>query len=136
MGVNEYIVRPINPNELLARVRIQVKRNRYIEHLRVRCSMKHHQIRRNTRGIDLNGRLGGEEFVVVMPDSDPSPRPITWASAWMAAAPFELGRRTGTSSYGRSNPPMTTPELVLKRADQVLCGSGALLRDGRQPGRC
>ena len=43
MGVNEYIVRPINPNELLARARRQVKRNRYIEHLRVCCSMKHHQ---------------------------------------------------------------------------------------------
>jgi PleD family two-component response regulator len=43
MGVNEYIVRPINPNELLARVRTQVKRSRYIEHLRVRGSMKHHQ---------------------------------------------------------------------------------------------
>jgi len=32
-GVNEYS--PINPNELLARVRTQVKRKRYIDHLRV-----------------------------------------------------------------------------------------------------
>jgi two-component system cell cycle response regulator len=28
------------------------------------------RIRRNTRGIDLACRLGGEEFVVVMPDCD------------------------------------------------------------------
>ena len=36
MGVNDYVVRPIDPNELLARVRTQLKRKRYIDHLRVR----------------------------------------------------------------------------------------------------
>jgi two-component system, cell cycle response regulator len=36
MGVNDFVVRPIDPNELLARVRTQVKRKRYIDHLRVR----------------------------------------------------------------------------------------------------
>jgi two-component system cell cycle response regulator len=135
MGVNDYVVRPIDPNELLARVRTQVKRKRYIDHLRVRLEesvemaildpltglhnrryMTSHlatlfeeasqrgkplsvqpididhfkagndshghdtghavlrefasRIRRNTRGIDLACRLGGEEFVVVMPDCD------------------------------------------------------------------
>ena len=36
MGVNDYIVRPIDEDELLARVRTQVKRKRYIDHLRDR----------------------------------------------------------------------------------------------------
>jgi two-component system, cell cycle response regulator len=90
-------------------------------------------MRRNTRGIDLTCRLGGEEFVVVMPDSD-LPRPITWASACaqcIAAAPFEVRGRTGTlqvmASVGVAaiEPPAT---LVLKRADQALyCAK----RDGR-----
>ena len=56
------------------------------------------RIRRNTRDIDLTCRLGGEEFVVVMPDSD-------LAKAYhvgerlrqcIAAAPFEVGGRTCT----------------------------------------
>ena len=36
MGVNDYIMRPIDQNELLARVRTQVKRKRYSDHLRNR----------------------------------------------------------------------------------------------------
>jgi len=36
MGVNDYIVRPVDANELLARVRTQVKRKRYTDHLRMR----------------------------------------------------------------------------------------------------
>src|SRR6476646_6441538 len=36
MAVNDYVVRPIDPNELLARVRTQLKRKRYLDHLRVR----------------------------------------------------------------------------------------------------
>ena len=36
MGVNDYVVRPIDPNELLARVRTQLKRKRYLDHSRVR----------------------------------------------------------------------------------------------------
>ena len=36
MGVNDYVVRPIDPNELLARVRTQLKRKRYVDHLRLR----------------------------------------------------------------------------------------------------
>ena len=34
MGVNDYIMRPVDRNELLARVRTQVKRKRYSDHLR------------------------------------------------------------------------------------------------------
>ncbi len=36
MGVNDYIMRPVDRNELLARVRTQVKRKRYSDHLRNR----------------------------------------------------------------------------------------------------
>ena len=36
MGVNDYIVRPVDANELLASVRTQVKRKRYTDHLRMR----------------------------------------------------------------------------------------------------
>jgi len=52
------------------------------------------RIRRDTRGIDLACRLGGEEFVVVMPDCD-------LAKAYQVgerlrqcieAVPFEVGR--------------------------------------------
>jgi DNA-binding response OmpR family regulator len=36
MGVNDYIVRPVDPNELLARVRTQIKRKRYTDYWRTR----------------------------------------------------------------------------------------------------
>jgi len=36
MGVNDYIDRPVDPNELLARVRTQIKRKRYTDYLRTR----------------------------------------------------------------------------------------------------
>jgi two-component system cell cycle response regulator len=200
-GSNDYVVRPIDPNELLARVRTQVKRKRYIDHLRVRHEqsvemaildpltgllnrryMTSHlatlfenasergkplsvllididhfkavndsyghdagdavlrefatRIRRNTRGIDLACRLGGEEFVVVMPDCD-------LASAYqvgerlrqcIGAAPFEVGGKVGrldvTASVGVAALEFDddAPELMLKRADQALyCAK----RDGR-----
>ena len=128
-------MRPVDSNELLARVRTQVKRKRYTDHLRTRLEetvemaildpltalhngryMTSHlktlfddssqrgkplsvllldidyfkavndsyghdagelvlrefaaRVRRNIRGIDLACRLGGEEFVVVIPDTD------------------------------------------------------------------
>src|SRR5258708_33192593 len=34
IGVNDYLIRPVDRNELLARVRTQVKRKRYTEKLR------------------------------------------------------------------------------------------------------
>ncbi len=201
MGVNDYVVRPIDPNELLARVRTQVKRKRYIDHLRVRLEesvemaildpltglhnrryMTSHldtlfedasqrgkplsvllididhfkvvndshghdtgdavlrefaaRIRRNTRGIDVACRLGGEEFVVVIPDCD-----LAMACQvgerlrqCIAAAPFEVGGKVGllqvTASVGVAAVEFDddAPEFMLKRADQALyCAK----RDGR-----
>jgi two-component system cell cycle response regulator len=134
LGVNDYIVRPIDRNELLARVRTQLRRKRYADSLRdnVQAAMElavvdaltglnnrrflethlassldqaahkgrplslmildidhfksvndtyghdagdevlkvfSQRIKRVLRGADLVCRLGGEEFVVVMPDT-------------------------------------------------------------------
>jgi two-component system cell cycle response regulator len=135
IGVNDYVLRPIDRNELHARVRTQVRKKRYTERLRdsVQISiemavidpltglynrryMESHltalveqattrvkplsalvldidyfksindthghdagddvlrefsmRVRKSVRGIDLACRLGGEEFVIVMPETD------------------------------------------------------------------
>lgn len=201
MGVNDYIVRPVDPNELLARVRTQIKRKRYTDHLRTRLEetvemaildpltalhnrryMTSHlrtlfeesaqrgnplsvlvididhfkvindthghdagdavlrefatRLRRNIRGIDLACRLGGEEFVVVMPDTDLNKAYLVGERLreCFATAPFYAGERIGgldvTASVGVAalEFPDDTPELILKRADQALyCAK----RDGR-----
>jgi two-component system cell cycle response regulator len=201
MGVNDYTVRPVDPNELLARVRTQIKRKRYTDHLRTRLEetvemaildpltalhnrryMTSHlktlfeesaqrgkplsllvldidyfkaindahghdtgdsvlrefaaRVRRNIRGIDLACRLGGEEFVVVMPDTDLSKAYLVGERLrqCIAASPFQAGERIGmldvTASVGVAALEYgdDTPELILKRADQALyCAK----RDGR-----
>ena len=200
MGINDYIVRPVDPNELLARVRTQINRKRYTDYLRMRLeetvemailvygaaqsplydeplenavrrssskrgkplsvllldidyfkavndSHGHDagdsvlrefaaRVRRNIRGIDLACRLGGEEFVVVMPDTDLAKAYLVGERLrqCIAAAPFYAGERIGTievtASVGVATLefPDDTPELILKRADQALyCAK----RDGR-----
>ena len=137
MGVNDYLTRPVDKNELVARVRTQLRKKRYADRLRhnVQLSlemaitdqltglynrryMSRHldtlvssarknarplafvimdidffkqvndtyghdigdevlkefatRISANVRGLDLACRFGGEEFVVVMPDTDMS----------------------------------------------------------------
>jgi two-component system, cell cycle response regulator len=201
MGVNDYILRPVDPNELLARVRTQIKRKRYTDFLRTRLEetvemaildpltalhnrryMTSHlrtlfeesaqrgnplsvlvldidhfkaindshghdagdsvlrefamRLKRNIRGIDLACRLGGEEFVVVMPDTD-LPKAYLVGERLrqcIATAPFYAGEAIGgldvTASVGVAalEFPEDTPEVILKRADQALyCAK----RDGR-----
>lgn len=135
LGVNDYLMRPIDRNELFARVKTQLKRKRYADRLRenfhlslemaITCPLTGLYNRRymmghletllekskvskkpvsfliididffklvnddhghdvgdevlkefaarlasNTRGVDLACRYGGEEFVVVMPDTE------------------------------------------------------------------
>ena len=94
------------------------------------------RIRRNTRGIDLACRLGGEEFVEVMPDCDLAKACQVGERLrqCIAAAPFEVGGKVGllqvTASVGVAALEFDddAPELMLKRADQALyCAK----RDGR-----
>ena len=193
MGVNDYIVRPIDGNELLARVRTQVKRKRYTDHLRMRLEetvemaildpltalhnrryMTSHlktlfeessrrgkplsvlvldidyfkavndshghdagdsvlrefasRVRRNIRGIDLACRLGGEEFVVVMPDTEVAfaytiaerlRKQIETTPVVISRAPNKLNVTVSmgiAGSLGLGD----TSEALLRRADQAL----------------
>jgi two-component system cell cycle response regulator len=201
IGVNDYLVRPIDKNEMLARVRTQIRKKRYTERLRdnVQLSiemaitdaltglynrryMESHlaslleqaaargkplsvlvldidyfkavndthghdagddvlrefalRIRKSIRGIDLACRYGGEEFVVVMPETD-----MAVASAVaerlrrrIAAEHFqiELGARNieVTISIGIAGLDSASDNAasILKRADQALYRAK---RDGR-----
>jgi two-component system cell cycle response regulator len=192
MGVNDYVMRPIDRNELLARVRTQVKRKRYSDHLRNRLeesleaamvdpltglhnrryleshlatlvadalrSGRHlsvmladidhfkrvndtygHDVgdivlkefssrfRRNTRGIDLACRYGGEEFLVIMPDTSMARAYQVGERlrAAIASDPFQIGPDLGinlTASVGVATLecPEDTPETVFRRADNAL----------------
>lgn len=200
MGVNDYLVRPIDKNEMMARVRTQIRRKRYSDQLRSsleesvemaitdaltglynRHYMDRHlrtlvdeavqrgkplsvliadidyfkavndthghqagdevlrefsrRLQKNIRGIDLACRLGGEEFVVMMPETD-----LTKAYAvgerlrqCIASDPFHLEedkQLTVTASVGIATLDGIddTPEGLLKRSDEALyCAK----RDGR-----
>ena len=85
------------------------------------------RFRRNTRGIDLACRFGGEEFLVIMPDT-------TMARAYqvgerlrvsIAADAFPVKPGLGihlTASVGLATleSPDDTPETVFRRADSAL----------------
>jgi len=201
IGVNDYLMRPVERSELVARVRTQLRRKRYADRLRHslqlslemaitdqltglfnRRYMSRHlntlianaggtgkpvaflildidffkkindsyghdvgdevlrefanRVSHNVRGIDLACRYGGEEFVVVMPDTD-----MTFAymvaerlRQSVADIPFKIGVPPGqitvtisigvTASEGTSD----TAEALLRRADQALYRAK---RDGR-----
>jgi two-component system cell cycle response regulator len=200
MGVNDYVMRPIDRNELLARVRTQIKRKRHADHLRnaleesVEASitdpltglynrryMESHmrtlveealhrgrplsvlvadidffksvndthghpggdavlrefsaRLRRNTRGIDLACRLGGEEFVIIMPDTDLAKafQVAERLRRCIAADPFQVSpgiKVPVTASVGVAclEHADDTAETIFARADQALyCAK----RDGR-----
>lgn len=193
LGVNDYIVRPVDPNELIARCLTQIRRKRYND--RLRSSVEHTielavtdgltglnnrryldnhlkllfdranargralsvcltdidrfksindtyghdagdevlkelaaRIRSTVRGADLACRYGGEEFVVVMPDT-----PLEMATAiaerlrsaiegkpfHLAAAGLDLNvtASLGIASISQS---VQTPAQLMKAADQAL----------------
>ncbi|WP_421418030.1 PleD family two-component system response regulator [Agrobacterium tumefaciens] len=193
LGVNDYILRPIDPNELVARSLTQIRRKRYNEHLRLnlqhtmelaivdgltglnnRRYLDNHlkilfdraavrgrpisicmtdidrfklvndtyghdvgdevlrefaaRIRSTVRGADLACRYGGEEFVVVMPDT---PMELATSVAERLRAiiedkPFHvrsidrelsitasLGIATSSGAFG-------APDELLKQADRAL----------------
>lgn len=193
LGVNDYIVRPLDPNELVARALTQVRRKRYNDRLRnsVRQTIElavtdgltglHNRryldtqlrtlfarakvrgrplticitdidrfklvndqfghdagdevlkefsgrIRSTVRGADLACRYGGEEFVVVMPDTpaEVAANVAERLRLMIEARPFQL--RSGetplmlTASMGIATlgPGIDTPEQLLKQADRAL----------------
>ena len=192
LGVNDYLARPIDANELVARARAQVRRKRYADALRsnVQTAMelavidpltglnnrrylethlgglleqaeRHSRpvsimildidffkrvndtyghdagdevlknfalrVKRRVRGADLMCRLGGEEFVVVMPDTKLAVAQSVGerVRAAVAALPFPIdnGERAipVTVSIGVANSPGDESiDALLRRADQAL----------------
>lgn len=193
LGVNDYIVRPVDPNELVARSLTQIRRKRYNDRLRAsvkqtielavtdpltglnnRRYLDNHlnvlfnrsmargrplsvlitdidrfkqvndtyghdggdqvlkefanRVRSTVRGADLACRYGGEEFVVVMPDTSPE---IAAAVAERLRAAIEstpfLLKSSGetlniTASFGISSriASVITPDQLMKQADLAL----------------
>ncbi|TBA89699.1 PleD family two-component system response regulator [Rhizobium ruizarguesonis] len=193
LGVNDYIIRPVDPNELVARSLTQIRRKRYNDRLRAsvkqtielavtdpltglynRRYLDNHlnvlfnrsmargrplsvlitdidrfkqvndtyghdggdevlrefanRVRSTIRGADLACRYGGEEFVVVMPDTSPEIA-ATVAERLRAAiesAPFML-KHSGealnvTASFGIASriASVLTPDQLMKQADLAL----------------
>lgn len=193
MGVNDYMSRPVDLNEMLARVRTQLRKKRYADALRQnvelslemaitdqltnlhnRRYMSRHldnlvqqakdnekplsfafmdidffkqvndtyghdtgdevlkefarRISANVRGIDLACRFGGEEFVVVMPDTDLSfayavaerlRKQIECEPMTVSCAPGAL-KITVSIGISTLDGPEDTGEKLLHRADQAL----------------
>jgi two-component system cell cycle response regulator len=200
IGVNDYLTRPIDKNELMARVRTQIRKKRYTERLRdnVQMSielaitdaltglynrryMETHvgtlveqasargkplsvlvldidyfksindswghdagddvlrefslRIKKSIRGIDLACRYGGEEFVVVMPETDMAVATMVAERLRrrIASEPFPIQQEgcsievtisIGIAALGENE----DAAAVVKRADQALYRAK---RDGR-----
>jgi len=192
LGVNDYILRPVDALELVARLRTQVRRKRYNDRLRASVSetiemavtdgltglhnrryLDAHtkvlfdravtrgrpmsvlmtdvdrfkvvndtyghdcgdhvlrefarRLRRNLRGIDLACRYGGEEFVVVMPDTDAQVAGVVAERirGAIAGAPFDCGSNESlevTVSVGVATmlPSDLSVDDLVKRADMAL----------------
>jgi two-component system cell cycle response regulator len=201
IGVNDYLIRPIDKNEMLARVRTQIKKKRYTERLRDNVQMKIEmaitdaltglfnrrymethlaslveqaaargkpitvlvvdidffkaindghghdagddvlrefalRIRKSIRNIDLACRYGGEEFVIVMPETDMSVATMVAERLRrrIASEPFSIqqGARNldvtisiGIAALGDAT---DNAAAILKRADTALYRAK---RDGR-----
>jgi two-component system cell cycle response regulator len=86
------------------------------------------RIAANVRGLDLACRYGGEEFVVVMPDTPPEvaaavAERLRAAVETMPFTPRESGIALNvTASFGISSRLETveTPEQLMKQADRAL----------------
>jgi two-component system cell cycle response regulator len=191
IGVNDYLIRPVDQNELLARVRTQIKKKRFAEKLRDNVQMSieaaitdaltglhnrrymeihlgtlveqagargrplsilvldidffkaindgyghsagdlkefSRRLKKAVRGIDLACRFGGEEFVVVMPDTS-----VAMASMVaerlrkrIATEPFRINQNTrtvqATISVGIAamRSVEDRPSDIIRRADEAL----------------
>jgi len=200
MGVNDYLLRPVDRNELVARCRTQLRRKRYQDYLRDKFQqglelaitdaltglynrryMESHlttlveeglqsgkpvsllifdidyfkavndthghaagdtvlkefaqRIQQNVRGVDLACRLGGEEFVVVMPDTDLSYAFMVGERLRqkVAEVPFRIEPSTTLNvtvsiGIGVTEGGGDTAKKLLERADNALYRAK---RDGR-----
>jgi two-component system, cell cycle response regulator len=193
LGVNDFLTRPIDKQELIARIRTQVRRKRYNDHLRaslaetiemavvdgltglhnrryldshlatlverargrgkplslmitdidrfksINDTLGHDagddvlrefaaRLRKNVRGIDLACRMGGEEFVVVMPETDGvvAEKVAERIRAHVAAMPFKCGSSgkeievTVSVGVAALSPGDVSGADILKRADVAL----------------
>jgi two-component system cell cycle response regulator len=192
LGVNDFIMRPVERNELAARVRTQIRRQRYADELResvnttlalavideltglynrryferhlaimldkareqerdmavmlidmdffkaVNDSHGHdigdavlrefaQRLRRNIRGVDLACRFGGEEFVVLMPDTDYRQAQGVAERVREAVAERRFEVKAGRSlavtvsvGLALNEAETDTPDVILKRADVAL----------------
>ena len=85
------------------------------------------RLRRNIRGVDLACRFGGEEFVVLMPDTDYGQAQLVAERVRQSIAerPFEVnaGRPlsvTVSAGVTLNESDADTPETLIKRADVAL----------------
>jgi two-component system cell cycle response regulator len=193
LGVNDYLVRPIDRNEMRARVRTQIRRKRFSDRLRdsVQLTMEmavtdgltglhnrrylerhlatlvqqatarekplsvlvmdidnfkrvndtyghaagdevlrefSRRVRRAVRGIDIACRMGGEEFVIAMPDTDAALalRVGERLRQKIAAEKFPLGEGRPDAEVTVSigicslSAPGDTADDLIKRADEAL----------------
>ncbi|MDE3060908.1 MAG: PleD family two-component system response regulator [Pseudomonadota bacterium] len=192
MGINDYLTVPVDRNEMIARVRTQVRRKRYQEALKsqyqkslsmavtdgltglynrhylnthltnmVRESLKNSKhlalmmmdmdhfksvndtyghdagdavlkqlaqiITKAARSTDLPARFGGEEFVILMPETDPQAAlgAANRMRELVAATPFEIKdgasiKRTVSIGVASLRPDSDSAEGLLKRADEAL----------------
>jgi len=193
LAVNDYVLRPVERQELIARLRTQIRRKRYNDGLRSsvaqtvemaitdpltglhnRRYLDNHlqtlfdravarrrplsvmildvdrfksvndtfghdggdailreiasRLRRNLRGIDLVCRYGGEEFVIVMPETElgTAERVAERVRLEIARSPFPVGDAgqaiAVTVSIGVAGllQPQDTVEAMMKRADLAL----------------
>lgn len=193
LGVTDYLIQPIDRNELLARTRTQIKRRRYHDQLRsllqrsvsmayidaltglynrrymntnldrkimeiaesakpisiMMLDIDHFKpvndvyghavgdeilksiagrMKRSVRDMDLVSRFGGEEFVVIMPDTPQTAacKVAERLRASVASGPFSISGEkepvavTVSIGVATTTDPMEEAASLLKRADQAL----------------
>ena len=201
LGVNDYLLRPLDPNELLARSVTQIRRKRYsdklrssltesvefavtdaltglnnrryldthlatlvdrsnrrgrplsvlitdIDHFKAINDTHGHEggddvlrdfarrVRGAVRGADLACRYGGEEFVVVMPDttSDIAAQVAERLREAVAAAPFKISA-TGVAAPVTTSVGIATLEANGEGADALLRRADKALYQAKNDGR-
>jgi len=192
MGINDYLQRPIDKNELFARVNTQLKRKKYTDFLKLQFEERiemavmdpltglynrrymeiylkklcdkslrsgrplslmiadidyfksvndtyghdvgdvvlqqfSQRIRQNARCIDLTCRMGGEEFVVIMPDTDLSEsiKVGNRIRCCVASEPFRISDElkiniTSSIGIGTFEGIKDNIKSIMKRADKAL----------------